>query len=593
MRKEIPLEQLVKLKKISQLTCDRVNIAKQYIEHKYNLKVIKNKEWINIMEKINNLNFSEDEKKQIFDNIIEQESIKHRKERKKNTILNYESLGIIGRGAFGEVHVCREILTGKIYAIKKIKKKVLKERSQIIHTRNEQLIMSKIKSPWIVELKSSFQEDDYLFLIMEYLPGGDLMNYLILKDILSEEDAKFYIAEIILAIESIHKLDCIHRDIKPDNILIGKDGHIKLSDFGLSKASEKLYDDYYYNNKNIDDTFNENKKTHNKKNYSCVGTAYYVAPEVLNKEGYRKEIDWWSVGVIFYEMLIGYAPFCSKETKEVCHKILNWQKYLNFPKEKKISDNAKDFIIKLINNSNSRLGTNGIDEIKNHVLFKNFNWNEIRKMKPPFVPILKNDWDMSYFEQLSPRENFYPEKSKYKRKNMEYIGYTYNDDDDRENNDLNKEFDIALQMVIDKINNDNNENNNDNYDKNDNDNNYIKVNLNENNRINNMKVNKTNFNNNVNKLSLKKIKLEYKKNLSPNNSPNKNRINNMINYNYSNYKKNKSPSPKHNNILKSTEKNYIYLKSKATPNSINRLKKSASEKNYKERNIKVNNFNKY
>ena len=426
MKREIPLEQLVKEKKISQLTCDKVKIAKEYIEHKYNLKVIKNNEWSNIIEKINNLNLSENNKNQIYQNIIEQESAKIRSGRKKITIFDYESLGIIGKGAFGEVHVCREKSTGNIYAVKKIKKKVLEEKNQIIHTRNEQLLMRKIKSPWIVELKASFQEEDYLFLIMEYLPGGDLMNYLIKKDILSEEEARFYIAEIILAVDSIHQFDCIHRDIKPDNILIGKDGHIKLSDFGLSKVSDKLYDDYYYNNKNIDETFNENIKTHNKKNYSCVGTAYYVAPEVLNKKGYNKDIDWWSVGVIFYEMLIGYAPFCSKETREVCNKILNWQNYLKFPNENMISEDAKDLIKKLINNSNTRLGKNGLDEIKNHVFFKNFNWDNIRKMKPPFIPQLENDWDMSYFDIISSTEDFYPKKYKYKkRKDMEYIGYTY------------------------------------------------------------------------------------------------------------------------------------------------------------------------
>ena len=442
--------------------------------------------------------------------------------------------------------------------------------------------MSKIKSPWIVELKASFQEDDYLFLVMEYLPGGDLMNYLILKDILSEDEARFYIAEIILAVDSIHKFDCIHRDIKPDNILIGKDGHIKLSDFGLSKVSDKLRDEYYYNNKNVDETFNENIKTHNKKNYSCVGTAYYVAPEVLNKKGYNKDIDWWSVGVIFYEMLIGYAPFCSKETREVCNKILNWQNYLKFPNEKMISEDAKDLIKKLINNSNSRLGKKGVDEIKNHIFFKNFNWDDIRKMKPPFIPQLENDWDMSYFDVMSSQEDFYPTKYKYKkRKDMEYIGYTYNNDEDQ-NVDLNKEFDNAVKIVSEKINNEKKKNNN--------------INKNNNlNIVNNIKVNKNKFgnnNNNINnkikyvndKLSLKKIKLENKKNLSPNNSLNKLKNSNSNNNYY--YKKNMSPSPKRNIINNFEKNNKIYIKTKPSPYSINKLlKKSISEKTIKKKNI--------
>ena len=140
---------------------------------------------------------------------------------------------------------------------KKIKKEVIELKNQIIHTRNEQLIMSKLKSKWIVELKESFQEGDYLYLVMEFVAGGDFMNLLIKKDILTEKEAKFYMAEIILAIESIHNSDCIHRDIKPDNILIDKNGHIKLSDFGLAKVSDSLYNNdlniIKFNNENNED----------------------------------------------------------------------------------------------------------------------------------------------------------------------------------------------------------------------------------------------------------------------------------------------------------------------------------------------------
>ena len=315
MNSDNTLEQLLKSKKISQLTFDKVTIAKKYIERKYNLKTVKNIEWNTIMEKINDLNIPEEEKEKVKKEIYEKEVQKYRKQREKQSIRDYESLSIIGRGAFGEVHVCREKKTGEIVAIKKIRKDVLVLKNQIIHTRNEQQFLSKVKSEWTVELKASFQEDDFLYLVMEFLPGGDLMNLLIKKDIFTEEEARFYTAELILAIESIHKLDCIHRDIKPDNILIDKNGHIKLSDFGLAKISDKIFQ------KNEEPV--QERQTH-RKNYSCVGTAYYVAPEVLNKQGYGQEIDWWSVGVIFFEMLVGYAPFFSKDTADVCYKILNW-----------------------------------------------------------------------------------------------------------------------------------------------------------------------------------------------------------------------------------------------------------------------------
>jgi len=450
------LEELLKSHKISQKTFDRVTVAKEYIENKYNLKTIIVTKWNDIIEKINQLNISEKEKIKIKKEINQQETQKIRKKREKQTIRDYESLSIIGRGAFGEVHVCREIKTGNIYAIKKMKKEVLSQKNQVIHIRSEQLFMSKVKSPWIVDLKASFQEDDYLYLVMEFCPGGDFMSLLIKKDILPEEEARFYTAELILAVDSIHKLDCIHRDIKPDNILIDKNGHIKLSDFGLAKISDKLYE----NNKN--DNFNKNKLTHQKL-FSCVGTAYYVAPEVLNKTGYGKDIDWWSVGVIFFEMLVGYAPFCSEETKEVCYKVINWKNYLKIPDDITISKEAEDLINKMINNSDERLGRNGIEEIKKHPFFKGVDWDNIRNTKAPFIPDIQNDYDTKYFEKFEVEEPFYPPEKKYKkRKDIEFLGYTYkddiNDDDDSEiykniikkykvnnNKDKNKDNSVILR----------------------------------------------------------------------------------------------------------------------------------------------------
>ena len=464
MNKEIPLEQLLKEHKISQRTFDKVTVAKQYIESKYNMKTIKNLEWNEIIKRIDSLKICDKEKQKIKKELYRQEMAKLRKAREKQSIKDYESIAIIGRGAFGEVHVCREKKTDKIYAIKKIKKDILILKNQIIHVLNEQKFMSRAKSPWIVELKASFQEDDYLYLVMEYLPGGDLMNLLIKKDILTEDEAKFYISELILAIESIHKLDCIHRDIKPDNVLIDKNGHIKLSDFGLAKISDKLYEkenekykNYIYEKKNKE--LDEEKKTHNK-NFSCVGTAYYVAPEVLKKKGYDKEIDWWSVGIIFYEMLVGYAPFCSKETSEVCFKVLNWKKYLKIPSKIKISEEAKDLIFKMINSSNNRLGKNGTEEIKKHPFFHGVDWDNIRNSKPPFIPFLKNEYDTSYFENFEENEPFYPvAKNKFKRKDIEYLGYTFKEEFFN-STDLKREYEQVIKSIENELKKEE-ENNND------------------------------------------------------------------------------------------------------------------------------------
>ena len=163
-----------------------------------------------------------------------------RQMRKKLSIREFEPLSIIGKGAFGEVRVCRQKETGDIVAIKKMRKKDMITKNQLMHIRTEKEILTA-DNPWIVKLKYSFQDDYFLYLVMDYCPGGDLMNLLMKKDILTEDEAKFYTAEMILAVDSVHKLNCIHRDLKPDNILIDKRGHIQLSDFGLSKLSDKTF----------------------------------------------------------------------------------------------------------------------------------------------------------------------------------------------------------------------------------------------------------------------------------------------------------------------------------------------------------------
>ena len=160
-----------------------------------------------------------------------------RESRKKITIFDYEPISIIGKGAFGEVRVCREKATGEIVAVKKLKKEEMIKKNQVIHVRTEKEILKSLNCPYVVKLRASFQDDKFLYLVMDFLPGGDFMSLLMKKDILNEEDSRFYIAEMILCIEEVHKLGCIHRDLKPDNILIGKEGHLQLSDFGLSKMS--------------------------------------------------------------------------------------------------------------------------------------------------------------------------------------------------------------------------------------------------------------------------------------------------------------------------------------------------------------------
>ena len=450
MFKQLPLETLLKNKKINQRTYDKVKIGKEYLEKKYNLIHSKSNEINEIIAKINSLDISNDEKQKMLSELGHAESEELRKNRIKQTIRDYESIKIIGRGAFGEVHVCRVKKTGEIVAIKKIKKDEIIKKNQIIHIRNEQKFMSKVKSPWIVELKASFQDNDFLYLVMEFLPGGDFMNLLIEKDKLTEEEAKFYTAELILAVESIHKLDCIHRDIKPDNILIDKTGHIKLSDFGLAKVSEKLYEQ----NSTKTPNYNPNKRTHQKL-YSCVGTAFYVAPEVLKKKGYSQEIDWWSVGVIFYEMLVGYAPFYAEETQEVINKVLG--KIWEVPEEINLSKEALDFMNRMMSDPNERLGKNGSEEIKSHPFFKGVDWDNIRNnMKPPFIPDIENDYDTKYFETFEEIEPFYPHKKSIKKRQGEWIGLTYKGNNEEEINKVKRIAENINNIEEENKNNDNN-----------------------------------------------------------------------------------------------------------------------------------------
>ena len=429
LEKDIPnLDTLVKTKIISSSTAERVKISKSMIENKY-LKLIerektKKNNWNNIDKYLSTITaLTEQEKKEIKITAKLKENQLYRLIRKKMSVDDFEVIKFIGRGGFGEVNICSYKANKKIYAMKKITFEKLKYKNGLLHVQTEKDILSlNNDNIWITQLRYSFIDNKHLYLIMDYCPGGDLMNYLIQRDLFEESEARFYIAEIILCVDSLHKMNCIHRDLKPDNILIGEDGHLKLSDFGLSFISKErlfpltqikkneLQKEKLFNNINFNDNveknipIEENKKTSQNKNnkqrmaFSNVGSPDYVAPEVINNEGYGEEIDWWSVGAIFYEMLIGFPPFFSENAQITCSKIKNYERYLFFPRERKISSEAKMLIKSFLTEPSKRLGVNGIEEIKNHIFFKNFNWDKIREMKPPFIPELSTPDDTKYFK---------------------------------------------------------------------------------------------------------------------------------------------------------------------------------------------------
>lgn len=441
----------------SHATKQKVDAAKQYIENHYkaqmkNLQDRKERRWM-LERKLADADVSREEQMNILKKFEEKETEYMRRQRHKMGVDDFELLTIIGRGAFGEVRLCREKTTGNVYAMKKLKKSEMLRRGQVEHVKAERNLLAEVDSTCIVKLYCSFQDDEYLYLIMEYLPGGDMMTLLMRKDTLTEDEARFYVGQTVLAIESIHKHNYIHRDIKPDNLLLDKNGHMKLSDFGLCKPLDSssfpnFREDDYAGGRNLKPSAEGNKPptprrtqqeqlVHWQKNrrtlaYSTVGTPDYIAPEVLLKKGYGMECDWWSLGAIMYEMLVGYPPFYSEEPMSTCRKIVNWRNHLKFPEEAKLSVEAKDLIRKLLCNVEQRLGTKGAHEIKSHTWFKGTEWDRLYQVEAAFKPEVKDELDTQNFEKfeemgtsLQSSSKSGPWRKMLPSKDVNFVGYTY------------------------------------------------------------------------------------------------------------------------------------------------------------------------
>jgi len=452
---------------VSPKTAEKVEKVKSYLEsnikNKFGFVEERQARLAALETKMNEMQLSSDTKKQMQEKYQQQEREQTRKRRIKLSIHDFETVAIIGRGAFGEVRVCRKKDTKKVYAVKIMKKTEMLKKNQVAHIRAERDVLALADNPWVVKLHFSFQDDKHLYLVMEYLVGGDLMTILMKYDILTEEQTRFYIAETALAIASVHALNYVHRDLKPDNILLDKDGHVKLSDFGLCKAFDgpplPYLEQYKEESKKQEGkdgattttttttttTSDKDKKDegphHDKKSssgrgghrdrklaYSTVGTPDYIAPEVFAQTGYGQECDWWSLGVIMYECLVGYPPFYAEDPMSTCRKIVNWKKTLVFPDEAKLSTDSRDLISKLINDSSKRLS---FEEIKSHKFFKSIDWSKMRTMKAPIVPSVQSDADTSHFDKFEAVSNSVDEddaqlhSSKHTEANQSFIGYTF------------------------------------------------------------------------------------------------------------------------------------------------------------------------
>ena len=414
---------------ISAQTRTKAEVAKRYIESKYSRlkqdEIDRKRDFQSLEKLMTSLALSSEEKLLMKNDIFHREAEALREQRIGLSIYDFESIAIIGKGAFGEVRVVRNKHTREIFALKKMKKTEMIYKNQVNHVHAERNVLVAASSPWIVQLHASFQDSAYLYLALEFLPGGDLMNLLMQKNTLLEYEARFYAAEITLAIECVHRLNYIHRDIKPDNILISRSGHIKLSDFGLCRHLEDLSvrEDVSQVCSEVVTGYRRSRQLA----YSTVGTPDYIAPEVFSKSGYTETVDWWSLGVILYEMLVGYPPFFSESPAVTCQKITQWQRTLIFPREAVMSEDAEDLIRRLICDSDSRLGLNGAQEIKQHPFFRKINWDTIENVTPPHVPDLMGDVDCTNFEDFEEMEPFYPEERTvlHRREDGSFIGFAF------------------------------------------------------------------------------------------------------------------------------------------------------------------------
>lgn len=334
----------------------------------------------------------------------------------------FNPVGRLGRGSFGEVYLVEKLPEGELFAMKILHKRKIMGQNLVRYARTERDVLSYFTHPFIVSIKYAFQTPEKLYMILEYCPGGDLGSVLKREKKLSEERAKLYLTEIILALEELHKKDIIFRDLKPDNVVLDSEGHAMLTDFGLSKEG-----------------VNNNSSAK-----SFCGSVAYLAPEVLRRQGHGKSVDWYLVGVLLYEMLVGIPPYFSSNKDQMFKNIKSGP--LRMPE--RLTKDAKDLIIKLLNkNPSKRLGAGkkDADELKAHSFFTGVKWDDVlaRKQEMP-KPVLKevkkstmNLADVVYGEYSGIGRVASAKEADY-QKALQQRGHTVNENPDADDLDRNK-----------------------------------------------------------------------------------------------------------------------------------------------------------
>jgi len=336
------------------------------------------------------------------ENIVYEERVHIERESEKDElqISDFEISTTLGTGTFGRVRQVKlkNDPTKTVYALKMLKKTEILRLNQVEHIKSERAILEEISHPFLVNLKASFQDTKYIYMLFEYISGGELFSRLRKDGRFSNDVALFYGCEILLAIQYLHRKEIVYRDLKPENLLIDKHGHIKITDFGFAKRIE------------------------NDRTYTLCGTPEYLAPEIIkgSKVGYGKSVDWWALGILIFEMLSGYPPFYDNEPVGIYKKIIAG--IIEFPRFFDVK--AKDLIRKLLNPEISyRLGVSDDGEsVKKHKWFRGVDWDEVfgREIPSPWIPVLKNEEDCSWFEK-------YPDSKEPAKELPRELNYLFDD----------------------------------------------------------------------------------------------------------------------------------------------------------------------
>ncbi|KAI8882233.1 Pkinase-domain-containing protein [Backusella circina FSU 941] len=303
---------------------------------------------------------------------------KQRRKHRKLQLDDFILKRTVGTGSFGRVHLAQSKVNGKHYAIKALDKYDVVRLKQVEHINNEPTILREIAHPFLVTLWDAFQDDTHLFMVMDYVPGGELFSVLRKHKTFNESTAKFYAAEVLLALEYLHEQNIVYRDLKPENILLDARGHVKLTDFGFAKRIQDV-------------------------TWTVCGTPDYLAPEIIRSKGYTRAVDWWGLGVLIFEMLVGRAPFVDKNPVNLYQKILECR--VDWPED--INPEIKDLLSNLLTaDIHARYNSN---EIKKHPWFSDIDFDQVlrRKIKAPYIPKVKDDGDTTCFAKYKEPSNRY------------------------------------------------------------------------------------------------------------------------------------------------------------------------------------------